>query len=186
MWNLPKQMTRIVCTVAVSLGAFFGPAASGQTQADGLIIRNERVGPVRLGMTAGEVIVVLGQPRQSGFLTDQHGYLNYCDGECSWPRRRLVVLTWGPRNEVFGITVQPEAREYATPEGVTIGMSEMDVRIRLGNPSQRIWDESAGSGFWRLLYPGLEIVIEGGGVVSMTICSPRYQRRGRAGQTWCA
>ena len=104
-----ERLVRTACVVVTTLfSACFISASSAQTQSDGLIVRNERVGPIRLGMTPAEVIAALGQPRMSGFIADQQGYLNYCDGECSWPHQHLGVMTWGPRNEVYSITVQPE------------------------------------------------------------------------------
>lgn len=75
---------------------------------------------------------------------------------------------------------------YATPEGVTIGMSEMDVRIRLGSPTHRFWDETYNYG-WKLYYPGMLIIAdESRGVRYIEICQPRRQRRARANQAfWC-
>lgn len=174
-------------TLAIFFVALFAPPSSAQTQSDGLIVRNERMGGVRLGMTAGEAIAALGQPGNSGFLGSGEGYLSYYDGLGEgYTHQVLSVNTWGPRNEVFWIVLHRGAlgRGYATPEGVTIGMSEMDARIRLGQPSQRIWAEDIQE--WYLYYPGLVLTVPpGGGITNIMICQPRYQHRGRAGRRWC-
>lgn len=182
-----RKFARAASVAATALvAAFFAPASSAQTQSDGLIVPNERVGAVRLGMTPAEVIAVLGQPRDSGFIGSQ-GYLNYCDGECRWPHQRIAVSTRGERNEVYSILVQPEGDEYVTVEGVRVGMSEMDVRIRLGNPRQRVRDELLNNGRWFLVYPGLMVAVRDGvGVEHIQICQPRYQlRRADGRRGWC-
>jgi hypothetical protein len=181
MRNVTKLMTRTACAAVAFLGAFFAPAASAQT--DQLIVRNERIGAVRLGMTAAEVIAALGQPGETGFWRSEEGYLVYCDGPCTNSTRHLSVWTWGTRNEVFRIFVKGGA--YATSEGVSIGMSEMDVRIRMGSPTHRVWDEDYNYG-WKLYYPGLLVIVdEARGVNYIEICQPRRQRRASGRGFWC-
>ena len=188
MNRFAREVVRNGCiAAAVLLGAFMAPASSAETQSDGLIVRNERIGAARLGDTAAEVIAALGQPGSSGFLGSGEGYMDYYDriGE-GVNHQVLTVQTWGPQNEVFWLVLHRGARGrgYATPEGVTIGMSEMDVRIRLGQPSQRIFDDGAVN--WWLYYPGLVLIVDPSqGVQDIMICQPRYQHRGRAGRRWC-
>lgn len=67
------------CATAALFSAFFASASSAQTQSDNLIVRNERVGAVRLGMTAAEVIAALGPPGETGFYRGEEGYLVYCE-----------------------------------------------------------------------------------------------------------
>jgi hypothetical protein len=180
MRNVTKLMTRTACVAAALLAAFFAAAASAQT--DQLIVRNERIGAVNLGDTAAEVIAALGQPTETGFWRGEEGYLHYCNGACGNNNTRLSVWTWGSRKEVFRIFVRSGG--YATPEGVTIGMSEMDARIRLGSPSQRIWHESYSQ--WHLFYPGLLLVVDPSqGVSVIEICQPRRQHRPSARGNWC-
>jgi hypothetical protein len=184
MQSLSKRAIKASCAATAALiAAFFAPAASAQAQSDGMIVRNERVGAVNLGDTPAEVIAALGQPGNSTFLGTQEGLITYCVGPCdsSLFNHRLSLNTW--RNEVFRISVHTS--DYATPEGVRVGMSEMDVRIRLGDPSQRIWQDWAEAGEWNLHYPGFLIAIDQSGVSRIEICQPRYQRRGRAGRLWC-
>jgi outer membrane protein assembly factor BamE (lipoprotein component of BamABCDE complex) len=185
MQSLSKRAIKASCAATAALiAAFFAPAASAQAQSDGVIVRNERVGAVNLGDTPAEVFSVLGQPSESRFLGPQEGVIWYCGGECSSSNYRgLSLNTWGPQNEVFRISVS--TGDYATSEGVRVGISEMDVRMRLGNPSQRIWQDWAAAGEWNLHYPGLLIAIDQTGVTRIEICQPRYQRRGRAGRLWC-
>lgn len=176
------KSARIV--IATLLCAFLAPATNALAQSDNLIVRNERVGAVSLGATPAEVFSVLGQPSESAFLGPQEGIIYYCGGSCASSNYRgLSMNTWGTRNEVFRMVVSNT--DYATAEGVRVGMSEMDVRMRLGNPSQRIWQDWAEVGEWNLHYPGLLIAIDQSGVKRIEICQPRYQRRGRAGRLWC-
>jgi hypothetical protein len=158
------------------------PAVS-QPADDHLIAPNERAGRLRLGMPAAEVLSTFGQPQDSGFLGSGEGYITYFDGVGTGNDHLfLSAMTWGPRNEVFQINVYHTATRYATREGVTFGMPELNVRLLIGQPVQRIWDE----GRWVLYYQGQVIYLNGAGQVDkIALCLPRYQHRGQAGRRWC-
>lgn len=177
-------LKRAMLCVAAMSAALAGSAASGQS-GDGLIVPNERVGPVRLGMTSAEVVAVLGEPRSSGFFGQRLGYLSYCDGECSGPRMRMSIDTWEGR--VYRITVQPEGANYATVQGARVGMSELNLRIRMGDPAQRAYKNSLNDGTFMLIYPGVMFFVKNGdGVTGIQICQPKYQqKKAHPKKGWC-
>jgi hypothetical protein len=169
---------------ALILVACLAPGANAQVHGDGQIVRNERIGPFRLGSTAVDIIAVFGQPGRSWFFGDE-GYLTWYDGLGTEPNNVvLFATTVGPRMEVFMLSVGPAARGYVTPEGVTVGMSELDVRLRLGNPTQRVWDD--GLRMWWIFYPGMVLFTPfDGPVTQIDICERRYQHSGRGRGRWC-
>jgi hypothetical protein len=168
-------------SIALLMAALIAPAASAQTQSDGLIVRNERIGAIRLGDTLADVVSAFGQPTTAPVFVGQHGILTWSDG----PGAGVRVDTWGAQNEVYSISVGRGGEGYATAEGVRVGMSEVDVRIRLGNPDHRIWLEVYQ--VWSLNYPGLELMLTPDSqVIAITVCLPSNQRRPTANRSWCA
>lgn len=95
---------------------------------DDLIVPCQRVGLAALGMSGDALLQALGRPAKA----------EYADRERTWARywyTGLSVSVKGSPARVYIIGV--EGPRYRTREGVSVGQSEYDVRMKLGAPSKR-------------------------------------------------
>ncbi len=162
-------MRCVVLCVVVLLAT---PAVvSAQTDARFLIVPMVGIGPIRVGMSAGQVTSLLGSPTN----TDQgpSGTVVY-----SWFERvgvdaysGLYVTVTSSRN-VIAVTAF-YAPQYVTRNGLHTGVTEQDVREKMGAPAH-IGRNSIGR---VLIYPGIRFqlvedpTIRGYGTVSQITVS---------------
>jgi hypothetical protein len=182
-----RFVTEIVLSAfaaVVLAGVSFTPIANAQVHGDGQIVSNERIGPFRLGAPAADLIAVLGQPDETRFY-EHEGMLVWHDGVGTGSTHTVLFASVrGPRMEVFHLALGGAGHGYTTPEGVTVGMSELDVQLRLGAPRERVRDPVEG--FWWNFYPGMLLYTTGErGVTYIQICQRRYQHSGYGRGRWC-
>lgn len=125
---------------------------------DKLIVPGERIGPISLGMPQADVLKILGTPPESTIHTDGHSRYYYAD--------LTVFITRDSR--VDGI--QTALPEYATAEGIRVGMTEPEVRAKLGKPKSV--DDKGSSLLWYTYGSVLEICFDrskGNRIISIMI-----------------
>lgn len=120
----------LLCLAGALAAGCAGPggAAKGPPIDDDLIVPCQRVGLAALGMPADALLRALGKPDKS----------EYGDRDPTWARywySGLSVSAKGSPARVYVIGV--EGARYRTSEGVSVGQSEYDVRMKLGAPSKR-------------------------------------------------
>ena len=125
---------------------------------DKLIIPGERIGPISLGMPQADVLKILGTPPKSSIHTDGHSRYYYADLTVFISRdsRVLRILTNSP--------------EYATAGGIRVGMTEPEVRAKLGKPKSVI--DPGSSLLWYTYGSALEICFDrskGNRIIDITI-----------------
>lgn len=119
----------ITSAVLVLLVFLFGCASSHHSSSaapifDKLIVPGERIGPISLGMMQADVLKILGVPPKSSIHTDGHSRYYYAD-----------LTVWISRDSrVFRIGT--DSPEYATADGIRVGMTEPEVRAKKGNPTR--------------------------------------------------
>lgn len=89
-------------------------------EADDLIVPGQRIGPVRLGMTAEELYRTMGEPSS---ITSGYVFAN-----------GLTVRSNKHGRTISVIAVKPGFR---TIEGLGVGESELAMRAKLGTPEKR-------------------------------------------------
>lgn len=96
---------------------------------DKLIVPGKRIGPIALGMPQADVVKILGIPKQTWVDKDGSIY-NYPD---------LDVRINDKTNSVSSLMTL--SSEYATADGIRVGMTEPEVRAKRGKPSRMHKDE---------------------------------------------
>lgn len=91
---------------------------------DTLIVPGKRIGPLSLGMNAGQLLKTMGSPISTRRLADSNIYI--FSGEIT-----AIVLT--DNNKV--IKVSTRNSRYATSEGLRAGTDDLNVRAVMGAPS---------------------------------------------------
>jgi hypothetical protein len=143
----PKQLGLLGFLVAAVL-AFYEHA---QAQNDHLIVPWQRIGPIELGMTAADLIRILGEPTQTS-RGPPGGISVY-----SWKNDLSVYIKMDGSYVTQICALDPA---YATTNGVHPGATNLSVAALLGQPkSSRVY-----RGWWKLSYtnlywPGLMVSI---------------------------
>jgi hypothetical protein len=125
---------------AVLAAAALACSSNAHAENDHLIVPWRRIGPVTLGMTASNLVRILGEPTQKN--------------------RGLVVTLYYWKDDL-SVTVKNEdstvtqicalSRDYATGEGLRPGLSETAVIALLGEAqNSRLY-----RGWWKLSYTNL-------------------------------
>ena len=91
---------------------------------DNLIVPGWRVGNVYLGMTSGELVALMGEPSSTKPGEESNRF--------SWKNAELDVSLDKKANQVELIDLYDE--RYKTAEGVRVGLSELSVGAKLGQP----------------------------------------------------
>jgi hypothetical protein len=136
-------------------------AAQAQT-GDHLIVPGERIGPISVGMTLNQALRAAGSPPVRSLFSNTDptsGQIDFASG--------LGIAVRGPEQRVITICAQHPSK-FRTRGGVAPGMSEVEIRTRLGPPAKRIGDVPPT--VW-LIYPGLTFTAPKGGAFT-SICTP--------------
>jgi outer membrane protein assembly factor BamE (lipoprotein component of BamABCDE complex) len=111
-----------------------GPA---RAENDHLIVPWQRIGPVVLGMTADDVVRVLGEPTQKNRATYVTVY--------NWKDNLSVTVKTDSSYVTQVCALSPD---YATAQGLRPGLSDTSVRALMGEPqNSRVYH-----GWWKLSY----------------------------------
>jgi hypothetical protein len=125
--------------------------ARAQAQNDHLIVPWVRIGPIQLGMTAADLIRIMGEPTQR--LRGPPGGISVY----SWKNDLSVYIKMDGSYVTQICALDPA---YATANGVHPGATDLSVTALLGQPkSSRVY-----RGWWKLSYtnlfwPGLMVSI---------------------------
>ena len=91
---------------------------------DNLIVPGWRVGKVYLGMTSTELLAAMGEPSSTKPGEESNWF--------SWKNAELDVSLDKKADQVVKIALNDE--RYKTAEGVRVGLSELSVGAKLGQP----------------------------------------------------
>lgn len=100
---------------------------------DHLVVPGKRIGSVSIGMTAKQVLDVMGSPLQTYRFTDGANY-RYSGN--------FYVLVDDATQQVWRAAI--EDYSYQTKEGFGVGQTELEMRAKLGNPDS---STNIGNGF---------------------------------------
>lgn len=115
---------------------------------DKLIVPGERIGPIALGMPQADVLKILGTPPHTNV------------GEWASMYYYADLAVWIKNDSNHVIMIQTSSPEYATADGIRVGMSEPEVKAKRGNPTRRKEEEGPDYLPYKLEYwyePHLEI-----------------------------
>jgi hypothetical protein len=134
-------------------------------EADKLIVPGRRIGPISIGMTASDLLRILGEPDQTDHSSTATGY--------KYTSRGLRVQLHDRDQRVSSIAALDAS--WMTAQGLRVGDSELKMKSRLGAPSSSRTLYSVGdhqeSGFFD--YPGLLVEIRGGKISGLQVLGPR-------------
>jgi outer membrane protein assembly factor BamE (lipoprotein component of BamABCDE complex) len=123
----------------------YSPAAAPTF--DKLIVPGKRIGPIALGMPQPDVVKILGKPGPSSVISAErgtHSIYHYLPD--------LTVFIKSDSNRVYKISaVSPE---YATADGIRVGMTEPEVRAKRGKPKDSFQHNENNVSYW---YKSLQI-----------------------------
>jgi hypothetical protein len=153
MWDLSwsagckaQHMIQIILTrpagflAALLAAAALACSSAARAENDHLIVPWQRIGPVTLGMTASDLVRILGEPTQKN--RDLIVTLYY------WKDDLTVTV----KNDTATVTqICALSPDYATPQGLHPGLSETAVTALLGEAqNSRLY-----RGWWKLSYTNL-------------------------------
>jgi hypothetical protein len=106
-------------------------ALYAQVSDDKLIVPGKSVGAITLGMSAAEVLQILGDPDRSNDSTDP-----------SFPGAKFYA--WNPTGREITVAIDrlgvvriiAFGKQFATSDGIAVGVSDLRVRSVLGEPSK--------------------------------------------------
>jgi hypothetical protein len=162
--------TIIVAMLALLLGACASappPLPPPPTTApvfDHLIVPGKRIGPVSIGMSAKQLLDALGAPKSTYRFTDASSN-EFSNG--------IEAVVDDATLQVWRVQVQlasPGASAYATAEGVGMGLTDLEIRARLGNPDSVETINELNSR--RYCYPGLAIETDQGKSARLSVYVP--------------
>ncbi len=121
------------CAAGRASAADLQKRQQAMAQSDQLIVPDQRIGPVRLGMGMDEVIAELGQPDFTDKVDGGHPSWRY------WSLNLTVVFDRSSAPAVDWIetntwTDSPLLTVFRTAEGLHIGSSSFDVKRAYGSP----------------------------------------------------
>ena len=152
-------MFRLVAVSFLSAALFASAATSGH--ADSLIVAGQRVGPIRIGMTATELYKAMGDPTSTYETNSGLTIYSYGDADA------LTAQCWDGRVRTVGVS----SSEYKTAQGVRVGDSQLALLAKMGQPASRKPGprRTDGKAFFFYLYRGIVFNVEGGIVTSMSV-----------------
>jgi hypothetical protein len=148
-------VSRPVIPVLMALGAAtvsLSENAQAQAQNDHLIVPQERIGPIALGMTANELIHVMGEP-----MNTKRGPLDRGVDVYNWKNDLSATIT---KDGLYVTQICTFSPTYATVQGVRTGSTDLSVAALLGQPRNwRVHSAWWGPSYTDLYWPGLMISI---------------------------
>ena len=117
------------------------PIPAAQPVFDSQIVPGQRIGPVALGMSSTQLLQAAGSPATSNHVGDVTA-ARFSNG--------IDVNVRDGDSRVTSVSTT-ESR-YATPDGLRVGVSELEVRARRGAPAG-VLDEQGMDRY--LCYPGM-------------------------------
>jgi hypothetical protein len=128
-----------LCAIVLTVATLICPSVA-RAENDHLIVPWQRIGPVTLGMTASDLVRVLGEPTQKN--RGPVVTLYY------WKDDLTVTV----RNDEANVTqICALSADYATAQGLRPGLSDSAVTALLGEAqSSRLY-----RGWWKLSYTNL-------------------------------
>ena len=121
------------------------PMAQAQTLNDHLIVPSKRIGPMMLGMSATELVQIMGSP--SSKLPE--GVDLY-----SWRDMSATVTKSG----LWTTQICTSNPTYLTAQGLHVGSTDRSVVASLGNPNySRLFNAWWGPSYSNLYWPGLMV-----------------------------
>jgi hypothetical protein len=142
----------LVSALVVAAACSWHEPARAQVSNDHLIVPWERIGPVALGMTAAELIHILGHPTNEGL-----GPLDLAVDVYNWKDNFSVTVKKGGSYATQICVLNPA---YSTVQGVHPGSTDVSVLALLGEPQ----NSKVSTAWWKLSYtnlywPGLMVSI---------------------------
>jgi hypothetical protein len=126
--------------------------AQAQAQNDHLIVPWERIGPIALGMTAPELIRIMGEPTSR-----KHGPLDRGVDVYNWKDSLSATVT---KDSLYVTQICTLSQAYATAQGVHPGSTDLSVSALLGQPqNSKVHSAWWGPSYTNLYWPGLMISI---------------------------
>jgi hypothetical protein len=139
------------------------PAPESTPIFDKAIIPGQRVGPISLCITEAQLYSVMGSPSYHS-TRERSGDRLYNYGSTPTGERSTLIAWAGKRTgRIYQVTVKTS--DYATPEGIAIGASALEVRAKLGHP-RRVTPDGNDTVYD---YDGLTLEIDGSGIWSLFI-----------------
>lgn len=119
------------------------PMVQAQTLNDHLIVPSKRIGPMTLGMSATELVQIMGSP-SSKLPGDVDVY--------SWRDMSATVTKSG----LWTTQICTSSPTYLTTQGLHVGSTDRSVVASLGNPNySRVFNAWWGPSYSNLYWPGL-------------------------------
>ena len=158
------QRLRILAASTLVLGACASvpppPPPTAPPVFDHLVVPATRIGPVSLGMTSKQLLEAVGSPVE--------GY-RFADASQSKFSNGLSAVVDDKTQQVW--RAQTQDPSYATAEGVRIGMRDVEIRSRLGNPESVDNIDSDASVY---CYDGLAVTFFAGKVMALSVYTPGH------------
>lgn len=144
---------------------------AAEAQDDHLIVPRERVGAVRLGMSAGDLYQAMGEPCANNWYESEGGGKAYA--YCDTAGQQVLLIYVAKASEAV-VKIEVQSSAYRTVEGIGLGTSDLAIRAKLGKPQSEIGfpsDENMLSLCYKSL--GLRINTNRGIVTSITLSAPK-------------
>ena len=125
----------VILFAAVLFGCLIG---SARAQQKALIRAGEGIGPIHMFQTGDEVVRKVGKPKAVSEGADHVSWAYYAPYKNS-ATRIDIVFDKVPNSaaKVKYVAISGAKGIFATPEGVTLGMTAEEVRAKLGEPLRR-------------------------------------------------
>ncbi len=133
-------------------------AQSANPIGDGLIVPGQRIGPIYVGMDVRLLYQTMGEPRESMPSADGVTY-DFGGG--------LAAIVMNTTQRVYRITAN--STNYATKEGIRVGLSDLAVRALDGNPYRATPDQELN---FMCYLQGIRLVLRGGRILWIDVWSP--------------
>jgi hypothetical protein len=126
--------------------------AIAQDATDYLIVPWKRLGPIELGMTAAELLRIMGDPTST-----KHGPLDRGVDVYNWKDGLSATIT---KDGLYVTQICSFNPNYATAQGVHVGSTDLSVVALLGKPrNSRVHSAWWGPSYTDLYWPGLMLSV---------------------------
>lgn len=134
--NLPRggHTVRVFLSILLMTGLLstaVAPMLYAQGSDDTLIVPGKSIGAIRLGMSPGEVLRILGDPAQSGRDSSTRSWYLWFRNEGSHSYILDVKIIGSSVAAIY-----TEDPQYSTSDGIRAGASQLRIVSALGNPER--------------------------------------------------